>query len=196
MNTTKKNVVIVGFTKIEKNSISIPMMPEPYNSQKVHFVDSIKEAQKYQGYMLIIDNSKKTSIIELDKKYRNLFNKFEVVVIYNKSYKELHRHNNWTNISLIGTELFLEFTFLGMWDEYQEKKNKKIDNELLFNINKKKKIDLLYKYIKKYKSRSTSEIAKDLNLNERSIQRYLKDLNNIYHNIGYDYSLNEWYFIQ
>ena len=32
-------------------------------------------------------------------------------------------------------------------------------------------------------------------MNERTIQRYMRDINDIYHSVGYDYSNNEWYII-
>ena len=50
-------------------------------------------------------------------------------------------------------------------------------------------------YLKDYKTIKTSKIEKDLNLNKRTIQRYMKDINDIHHSVGYDYSNNEWYFV-
>ena len=53
---------------------------------------------------------------------------------------------------------------------------------------------MLHEYIKQQKTRKTKDIVNDLNINERSVERYMHDLNLIYHNIGYDYTNNEWYF--
>ena len=64
-----------------------------------------------------------------------------------------------------------------------------------YNITKQNQLESLYNYLKDYKIVKTSKIASDLNLNERTIQRYMEDINNIYHNVGYDYSNNEWYFV-
>ena len=42
MNKAKKNVVIVGFTEIEKHSIAIPALSANYyESQTVHYVNSL-----------------------------------------------------------------------------------------------------------------------------------------------------------
>ncbi len=196
MNTTKKNVVIVGFSEAEKRSVATPIMPEPYdNSQKIRYVESLKEASKYQGFMLIIDNSDDRPIVELDKKYRKLFNKFEMVIIYNESYTELHKYSKWNNISLVGRDLFYETLFYDVWDEYKEKKDNEVKLLNKFNKDKNERLKQLYNYIDNYKNRKTSDIAKYLNIDERTIQRYMIDLNNIHHNIGYDYFSNEWYFI-
>ena len=52
MNKAKKNVVIVGFEVEERNSISYPYI----ENSVVHFCDTISEAIKYQGYMIIINS--------------------------------------------------------------------------------------------------------------------------------------------
>ena len=79
------------------------------------------------------------------------------------------------------------------WDKY--KVDKENETRKRYSITKQKQLDSLYNYLKEYKTIKTSKIASDLNLSERTIQRHMKDINNIYHNIGYDYSNNEWYFI-
>ncbi len=198
MNKCKKNVVIVGFTDIERNCISTPSFMEPYYySQKTHYVSSIKEASRYQGYMLIIDNSKNESIVELDKKYRKIFNKYVKVIIYNEEYEEFVDYGNkWFKYEMIGRSLFddLSYGWGEEWDDYNHRVTHEMIEPIKMNKNKKEKLDILYNYTKRYKTRKTSEIVKDLNINARTIQRYMFDLNKIYHNIGYDYSLNEWYF--
>ncbi len=194
MSNIKKNIVIVGFTEIERNSISIPSLEEPYcYSQKVYYVDSLDKV-KYQGYMLIVDNKDNISIRELDKKYRNIFNKFEVVRIYNEKYDSNYQEK-WLSVEKIGRELF-EYDGYSLgedWDSYKDRiENNK--GSIRFNKDKKEKLDMLYNYIKNYETIKTKDIANALNLSERSIQRYMKDLNTIYHNVGYDYSNDEWYF--
>lgn len=197
MNKVKKNVVIVGFTESERNSISVPSFSETDSRETLHYIDSLSDAYKYQGYMLIVDNNDNKSIIELDKKYRKVFNKFERILLYNESYDTQNSINSWNKIEKIGRELFV-LDVLYFYDEWEEYKNKK-ENEKVeiieYNRDKEFKLNRLYNYIKKYNTRKTSEISKNLNINERTIQRYMHDLNGIYHNIGYDFSLNEWYFV-
>ncbi|MBR1377310.1 MAG: hypothetical protein IJ565_05845 [Bacilli bacterium] len=197
MNKAKKNVVIVGFTGVEKDLVPIPSLSlEYYESQKVHYVNKINEASVYQGYMIIINNKDNKSPMELDKKYRKIFNKFVRVVIYNKSYRNDCFENKWFKIETIGEDDLhcdLSYGYGVNWDEYKmEVESEK--KPIKFNKNKKEKLDILYEYTKQYKTRKTSDIVKDLHMNERTIQRYMHDLNTLYHNVGYDYLINEWYF--
>ena len=67
--------------------------------------------------------------------------------------------------------------------------NRDYDNDAINKLNK------FYSYLKDYKNIKTDKICNELNINEKKAQRYMNELNSIYHNIGYDYSLNEWYFI-
>jgi len=190
MNKAKKNIVVVGFEKTEQNSISLPYIEKSI----VHYVKTIKETIKYQGYLLIINNTKNVSIIDLDKKYRKSFRKFEKVWIYNQNYKWCE--DKWSGIEKVNRDIFLDISFslTEEWEEYKSKKEK--ENLLLkFNSNKQKKLNELYGYLKKFKTIKTNQIVSDLKINTRSLERYMFDLNNIYHNIGYDYSKNEWYFI-
>ena len=47
MNKAKKNVVIVGFPdEVERRFVSIPYIENGI----VHYVDSLSDATKYQGY--------------------------------------------------------------------------------------------------------------------------------------------------
>jgi len=190
MNKAKKNIVIVGFTAEERKSLSYPII----ENSNVKFCNSISDAIKYQGYMLILDNKANTNLIKLDKKYRKSFNKFERLIIYNESYS--CGINKWSRFEKIGRDIFNDYSFQYSeeWDKYKFNKEHEL-NKIEFNEDKKENIDLLYNYLKKYKNIKTFQIEKDLNINKRSIQRYMEDLNKIYHNIGYDYSNNEWYIV-
>lgn len=197
MNKVKKNIVIVGFSELERNSISIPDLAEPYyDSQVIHYVDSMSDATKYQGYMIIINNSINKSLYEIDKKYRHTLNRFEKILLYNNKYKDA-KINKWSRIKKIGRELFeLDGYGLGEeWDRYKYLKEHENHKIIYFNKDKENGLNILYKYLKNYKTIRTNKIVNDLGIDNRTIQRYMIDLNNIYHNIGYDYSNNEWYFI-
>lgn len=190
MNKAKKNVVVVGFNNIERNSLSLPLI----ENNKVHYVDTIKDAIKYQGYMLIIDNSSNVDLVLLDKKYRKSFKKFEKIMIYNKNYK--CSYNKWSRFEKINNDIYLDISYsLGEeWEQYKIRMER--DKEVIkFNCDKEKQLDKLFEYIKQYKCLKTENIVKDLDIDYRSIQRYMNDLNSIYNVIGYDYSKNEWYFI-
>ena len=76
MNKTKKNVVIVGFENEEKNSLSYPIL----ENGTVHYCNTMSEAIKHQGYMIIINNSQKINLVSFDKKYRKSLNKYERIL--------------------------------------------------------------------------------------------------------------------
>lgn len=189
MNKAKKNVAIVGFENEEKRYISYPYI----ENSVVHYCDNISEAIKYQGYMIIINNSKNFDLVSFDKKYRKSLNKYERILIYNEKYN--WTYDKWSRFEKVDREIFNDYSYqLGEeWDKYKLDKEHEVTKNC--NITKKSKLECLYNYLKDYKTIKTSKIASDLNLNERTIQRYMEDINNIYHSIGYDYSNNEWYFI-
>lgn len=189
MNKAKKNVVIVGFEGEERNSISYLML----ENNVVHFCATMSEAIKYQGYMIIINNSKNMDLITFDKKYRKSLNKFERVLIYNEKYK--WTQDKWSRFEKVNRGIFDDYSyqFGEEWDEYKLKKESEISNS--YSMTKQNKLDYLYNYLRDYKTIKTSKIVKDCNLNERTVQRYMKNINNTYRNVGYDYSNNEWYFI-
>ena len=189
MNKAKKNVVIVGFKDIEKRCVSYPYI----ENSIVHYCNTISEAIKYQGYMIIINNKENIDLVTLDKKYRKSLNKYERILIYNEKYK--WEYNKWSRFEKVDREIFNDYSYqLGEeWDKYKLDKEHEVTKK--YNITKQSNLERLYNYLKDYKTIKTFKIASDLNLSERTIQRYMEDLNNIYHSVGYDYSKNEWYFI-
>lgn len=189
MNKTKKNVAIVGFENEERKCVSYPCI----ENSVVHYCDTISEAIKYQGYMIIINNSKNIDLVSFDKKYRKSLNKYERILIYNGKYT--WTYDKWSRFEKVNRGIFDDYSYqLGEeWDKYKLDKENEISKK--YNITKQNQLESLYNYLKDYKIVKTSKIASDLNLNERTIQRYMQDINNIYHNVGYDYSNNEWYFV-
>lgn len=202
MNKAKKNIVVVtdNFTDAEIKCLSIPctISGDGYlDYAKINYVKELEEVKKYQGYLLIINNNRKNeNVVILDKKYRKVFNKFKKILIYNEKYK-YSKQNNWNGFEKIGREIFDSYSdyLTDEWINYKKEVESNSKKQIKYNKDKKEKLDSLYNYIKKYKTRKTTDIEKDLNINKRNIERYMFDLNMIYHNIGYDYSNNEWYFI-
>ncbi len=189
MNKTKKNIVIVGFENEERKSVSYPYI----ENSTVRYCNTISEAIKYQGYMIIINNTENIDLVTFDKKYRKSLNKYERILIYNQKYN--WNYDKWSRFEKINRGIFDDYSyqFGEEWDKYKLDKENEISKK--YNITKQNKLECLYNYLKDYETIKTSKIAKDLNLSERTIQRYMEDINNIYHNVGYDYSNNEWYFI-
>lgn len=186
MNKFKKNIVIVGFLEDEKRSISIPPIGE------INYFDKIEQSKNHQGYLIIVNNKTNEDIVSFDKKYRKIINKFVKVYLYNEHYKE--SYNKWSNIQLVNRDLFL-YDSLYYWDLYDEYKNNVLLEDKKYTKKRLENITKLYNYLKDYKVIKTSKIKEDLNINDRMIQRYMKDINDLYNNIGYDYYNNQWYII-
>lgn len=191
MNKAKKNVVVVGFPdKIERKFVSIPQI----ENGEVHYVNTLSEATKYQGYFIIIDNTKNRSIVDIDKKYRRTLNRFEVIYVYNEKYDI--KYYKYSRINTINRDIFSDwgYQFSCDWDDYKERVETTKEN-IKYNKDKQEKLNNLYNFIKDKREITTKEIKEALNISDRSIQRYMTDINNIYKSVGYDYSNNIWYFI-
>lgn len=180
MNKVPKNIVVVGFTKKEL---------WPPEIGKNYYFTSMKDIKNHKGFLLIVNNKENISLVDFDKLYRNKLDNFCYVWLYNEKNKNIY--NKWANVELMNEYLFLVDT-LNYWDLYENYELKKIEK---YTKKRLENIQILNNYLKNYKRIKTSKIVEDLNLNERMIQRYMQDLNDVYHNIGYDYSLNEWYII-
>lgn len=185
MNKTKKNIVIVGFPSFERKSIGVPPIGN------ILYVNDMKAAKKHQGYLIIINNINKESIVNFDKKYRKTLNKYVKVWLYHETYK--YYKDKYSKIELYNRDIFYDISDY-LWEEYDKyKESINIKNKItLKHLNK---INELNEYLKKFDTIKTVKIEKDLQINKRTIQRYMQEINTIYHNVGYDYSKNEWYII-
>ncbi len=188
MNKTKKNIVLVGFSYAERNSIGAPEIG------KVIILDKLEDAKKHQGYLLVVNNKDNIPMVELDKKYRKHFNKYTRVWLYNEKYKTYI--DKYSNIELVYNYIFNGIC-LWLWDEWELYKEKLEHENTSSSYTKKRleNIEKLHTYLRNYKTIKTNKICEDLRINARMVQRYMKDINDIYHNIGYDYSNNEWYIV-
>ncbi len=156
-------------------------------------VTEFNDLKRKRGFLLVI-NEKYLSdedYMEIDKKNRKLFNQFNLVYIITQDPQKLKMfHIRYTNIYFIDTEYLDDDTLIDTYYDYilGRKKRK-------FTKNKIELLDNIHLYFKDKKNIKTSELAKDFNLNVRKIERLMNDYNEIYKNIGYDYSKNEWYII-
>ena len=93
MNSKQKNIVLVGFSNLESHSINLPLIGKNY------YLKSMEEAKKHQGYLIIINNSSNVNVVEFDKKYRKILNKYSNIWLYNEKYRE--SYNKWSNIKFV-----------------------------------------------------------------------------------------------
>ncbi len=170
-------------------------------------VIDINDVSKYKGDILIIDldqlenlneelfehdsmkykyNYKKYDLYEFDRlnryKYRNY--KKVIIVAHNEYFDEYKTYKNqYSNIYFALDLEYIDFNII-------DNKNK-ISNIKNNNILK------LIEYVDKQSSYFDSKpIMKLFNVSNRWIKRYMKDMNDIYNNIGYSYSKRKWYKVK
>ena len=78
-----------------------------------------------------------------------------------------------------------------LYNEYKNNLDINYSRIKISNINKLK--EYIDKQDKEYIT--TKDIIKNSNVNEKWVQRYMKDMNNIYNNIGYNKKTIVWYII-
>lgn len=105
MNKAKKNIVIVGFKNEEKRCVSYPYI----ENSTVHYCDTISEAIKYQGYMIIINNIENINLVSFDKKYRKSLNKYERILIYNGKYT--WTYDKWSRFEKVDRGIFDDYSY-------------------------------------------------------------------------------------
>lgn len=202
-NDYRKKIVICGFDEIEKKSIPLYEAAgkyydgdyfTPYRKAPIfEFVDSLQNALKKQGLILVLKVEKDFNPIEFDKKYRQKLN-YWYIYYYNENFKPPYEHNKFNNMYKID-----EQWLYGSWIEdltYEIDKYFAEHPKLKLHPKKEKLLDDIHFFVKKRKEVSSKEISCEFNVSIRNVQRYMNDINLIYNDIGYDYSLNIWYICQ
>lgn len=199
-----RNIVLCGFSPKEKKLHYLDDVRTTKNDWDededishrfpyLVYVNTLEEALHHQGFLLIINrNIIKTKEKEFDIKYRKRLAKYNLIMILNDTYQGITKANrfsriikcNYEDFFLNGMPYYIDYLYVNSFS----KENK---------ITKKNTIKLseLYEIIKQKKEISTKEILKETGFSDRSIQRYMYNINKIYNCIGYDYSKNVWYFI-
>ncbi len=177
-------------------------------------VSSVKEIKRKQGFLAVLeisdlyeidkaidwfdDNSVyKVNVYELDRKFRKYFKNFEYVIILITEEFD-YGHIPFSNIYVeyknkyLDNEDGLNILIKNLYEEYSNKKEIKFTKKRWENI---EKINI---YLKKTRKKffTTNELLKKFKVNEKWLQRYLKDVNRIYHNIGYNKKKRLWYVIK
>ena len=155
-------------------------------------VNDIIDLKRKQGFLLFIyDNFLEVKdCLNIDKKYRKLFNHFNLVYIITENEEKLKLgHINYTNI-YFANQILDDYEIIELYYDYMLNTEK-----INFSLSKNQILSNMNKFLKNKKIIKTSDIAHEFNISIRQAERYMVDYNKIYQNIGYDYSKNEWYII-
>ncbi len=192
MNEYKRNVVIVGLSKDEKESLNLKDIKElnwqdkdiTHRFPHLIFVDTLEEALKHQGFLLItpkdyhgLDN------YTYEKKYRYKYKNYYQVYFINKGYAGFSeplrkiKEIGMTQLRLLNNERLLNsyLEYINLQKSIEKFTKKRNDN-----------IEKLNNYLKNKKEVTIEEVQKDLNMSYRSVKRYMIDLYNKYQTVIYD----------
>jgi len=208
MNIIKNNIVYVDSESYYKDDLKLKYFLDKNKEVVLEKIDSLLELDRKDGFLLIltmddlyrynsnlvdIDN---VNVYEIDRYVRKLFKNFEYVILIsieefdygkiNFSNIYIEFANKYFNIDK-GISLLVE----KLYNEYKFKEDIKYSRIKISNINK------LKQYIDKQDSKfiTSKDIIRDLSVNKKWIQRYMKDMNNIYNNIGYNKKTRLWYIV-
>ena len=117
-------------------------------------------------------------------------------ILYYLNIKINRPKDKFSNIEIMDSEILFSGLFDFIWFYYEKYKKEVESLEKNKYTNKRLNyINMIKDYIKNKKTIKTEELSKYFNMSNRNIERYMTDINNIYKNIGYDYSNNEWYIL-
>ncbi len=156
-------------------------------------VDDIETLKRKQGFLLIINERylKEDNYIDIDKKYRHLFNHFNLVYIVTSDLNKINKfHIKYTNMYFIDDNYFdIDELIYLYYDYILSRKSVEFS---------KKKLEFLKEMNKYFKNKSkikTEKLCSAFSISKRNAERYMNDYNCVYKNIGYDYNKDEWYII-
>lgn len=205
MEIKRKNVIYIDSDSYYKEDLKLNDRNGTLNLIKEN---NLKLACEKGGFLLLLTindlysyfpnviDEENPDVYEIDRHVRKLFKNFEYVILisieefnyglvpFSNIYVEFA--NKYFN-SDEGINTLVDY----LYEESINKKELKLTRIKNININKLKKyIDGKQDYIK------TEEIIKSLNVNEKWIQRYMKDMNIVYNNIGYNKKKRLWYKVK
>ena len=195
MNDIKRNVVFVGFSDNQKKLVS----EDSYKWDKfpkLIFEETIDAALKHQGFLIVIKaENMPNNFLEFDINNRHYFKNYDKVIYCVKNYRYM-TNTTFSKMSKISFEPFNYFYnfnsyfLIRMYKEYLKNNNSNKTKKRLDNI------ESLNNYLKGKKKVTTEEIMKHFGVSSKWVQRYMADVNQKYHNIGYDYLDKCWYIVK
>ena len=206
MNQRKKDVIYIESDDYYKETFKLKDINNELNlikennlaiaCEKGGFILLLTITDLYPYFPSIIDEEN-PNVYEIDRYTRMMFKNFDYVILI--SIEEFdYGHVPFSNLYIefankyFDTEKGLNILVDKLYEESLNKKELKITRIKKVNINK------LKDYINNKKNDyiKTEEIIKKLGVNEKWIQRYMKEMNIVYNNIGYNKKIRAWYKIK
>ena len=209
MKNIKRNIVYVGNDYYYKDTLKLDYAKLNNVKPNLVKINNLEELGRKQGFLLLITMDDlydyfphvvdilEPDVYEIDRYSRKLFKNFEYVIVISIEEFDYGRipfsnmnvvfANNYFNTNE-GINVLIDKIF----NEYMSKKENKLSRIKINNVEK------LRTFIRKLNKEffTTDEIKQKLNVNEKWIQRYMKEMNNIYNNIGYNKRKRLWYVVK
>ena len=209
MENIKRNIIYVGSKSYYKDTLKLcnnKINNIEFNLVKV---DTLNDIDQKQGFLLLLTMDElydylpnvidmyKPDVYEIDRYTRKLFENFEyVILISNEEFD--YGYVPFSNMYVVfannyfNTDEGINILIDKIYQKYITKKQNELSRIKHDNIEK------LRTFIRNLKSDffTTNEIKERLNVNDKWIQRYMKEMNNIYSNIGYNKRKRVWYVVK
>ena len=216
MNTNEigRNIGLIDITDDEKKELNVTLesLKSVNKSFRLLDIKQIDELDRQQGFILIlyytdidykyniekmdINGTLNPVVYDLDRLLRKKFAKFRYVIILNPEEYDYGLIPFSNMYFVYANNYYNDLGIIPLIDEiYQKCINKK---ETKYTKKRLDNIEKLRSCIKKLRKDyfTTDEIIKKLNVNRKWLQRYMKDVNDIYNNIGYDKKKRLWYIVK
>lgn len=209
MKNIEKNIVYVGSDSYYKDDLKLS--DTKISGFELNFVriNTLKELDGKQGFLLLVTMDElydyfpdvvdmvKPDVYEIDRYMRKIFEKFDyVILISNEEFDYGHVHfsnmyvvfaNNYFNTSE-GINILIN----KIYNDFIVRKESKLSRIKSDHVERLRVfVDGLEKDFF-----TTDQIKEKLHVNDKWIQRYMKEMNNIYNNIGYNKRKRVWYVVK
>ena len=209
MKNIEKNIVYVGSDSYYKDDLKLS--DTKISGFELNFVriNTLKELDGKQGFLLLVTMDElydyfpdvvdmvKPDVYEIDRYMRKIFEKFDyVILISNEEFDYGHVHfsnmyvvfaNNYFNTSE-GINILIN----KIYNDFIVRKESKLSRIKSDHVERLRVfVDDLEKDFF-----TTDQIKEKLHVNDKWIQRYMKEMNNIYNNIGYNKRKRVWYVVK
>ena len=209
MKNIEKNIVYVGSDSYYKDDLKLS--DTKISGFELNFVriNTLKELDGKQGFLFLVTMDElydyfpdvvdmvKPDVYEIDRYMRKIFEKFDyVILISNEEFDYGHVHfsnmyvvfaNNYFNTSE-GINILIN----KIYNDFIVRKESKLSRIKSDHVERLRVfVDGLEKDFF-----TTDQIKEKLHVNDKWIQRYMKEMNNIYNNIGYNKRKRVWYVVK
>lgn len=212
MNQGKRNIVLVGFTKEEIQKLEledIRNQKETWTNKDIThrfprlvFIDTWSSAKRHQGFLLFLKIEDDFDFVTYDIKYRKQFKNYRYVFLVPSGrskiaypyqiYNLTHIIHPYSKIAVIPFFYFAYHPSINQSIQYLYQYDLETQNKQLSQI-RLKNVEKLNQYVKNKTYLDIKKTAFDLDVSTKWIERYLKDMNTVYQNVGYDRERKQFY---